>query len=69
MKSILLFTLTAAATLSANAASFEDYARVIDVQERYAGSTPSGSPLRKEHPVVSSFQRNVEQLTGKPCQS
>jgi len=34
-----------------------------------AGSTPSGSPLRKEHPVVSSFQRNVEQLTGKPRQS
>lgn len=51
MKSILLFTLTAAATLSANAASFEDYARVIDVQERYAGSTPSGGSRTVCEPV------------------
>lgn len=58
MKTFLLFTITAAATLSVNAASFEDYARVIDVQERYAGSTPSGGSRTVCEPVQQAQSNN-----------
>lgn len=51
MKSVLVFTLTASATLVGNAASFEDYARVIDVQERYSGSPQSGGSRPVCEPV------------------
>ena len=51
MKNSLIFALVTVAATSLQAASFEDHARVLDVQERYSGNSSNSGTRTVCEPV------------------
>ncbi len=64
MKNSLIFALVTVAATSLQAASFEDHARVLDVQERYSGNSSNSVTRTVCEPVQQGVSHRVEGFIG-----